>query len=128
MSGSLSIRIRQARRRLSLSQAGLAQRIGVHRSAVAQWESSDGANPTTTHLSHIASVADVSFEWLATGRGRMPVSNSDDDVTPVSLDYLARDAQEEALLRWFRQLPQKARDSYIAFLRQADASTSKSRR
>ena len=64
-------RIRQARRHGNLSQQALAERVGVHRSAVAQWEQPGGSHPTMENLSRIAISTGVSFEWLATGRGRM---------------------------------------------------------
>jgi transcriptional regulator with XRE-family HTH domain len=64
-------RIRQARRLAKLSQQSLAQLVGVHRSAVAQWEKADGCHPTVANLSRIALATSVQFEWLATGRGRM---------------------------------------------------------
>ena len=64
-------RIRQARRHGNLSQQALAERVGVHRSAVAQWEQPGGSHPTMENLARIAISTGVSFEWLATGRGRM---------------------------------------------------------
>ena len=38
-------RIRRARRRAGLSQAGLAELVNVRRSAVSNWESASGALP-----------------------------------------------------------------------------------
>ncbi len=113
----LSIRIRQARRHIGHSQAELAKALGVHRSAVAQWESAQAANPTSTHLAHVASATNVRFEWLATGRGRMLTDAQDESA--IQLEYLARDSQEEAVLRWFRHLPIKAREGFVNYLRLA---------
>ncbi|MCX7033126.1 MAG: helix-turn-helix transcriptional regulator [Arenimonas sp.] len=64
-------RIRQARRHGRMSQQALGERVGVHRSAVAQWEQAGGSHPTMENLGRIAISTGVSFEWLATGRGRM---------------------------------------------------------
>jgi DNA-binding XRE family transcriptional regulator len=64
-------RIRQARRHAGKTQGGLAAAVGVHRSAVAQWEKPGGPHPTVENLARISISTGTSFEWLATGRGRM---------------------------------------------------------
>lgn len=66
---SMSDRVRRARVGAGLSQAQLAEETGVKRSAVAQWEREGGTCPSVPHLSQIAVVTRVGFEWLATGRG-----------------------------------------------------------
>ena len=83
-------RIRQARRHGKLSQQALAERVGVHRSAVAQWEQADGSHPTMENLARIAISTGVSFEWLATGRGRMQFVS----------DLVASDAASAAVLEY----------------------------
>lgn len=67
----LPLRIRQARRSADLTQDALARHLDVNRSAVAQWERKEGCRPTSENLARIAMATHVSFEWLATGRGRM---------------------------------------------------------
>ena len=64
-----TFRIRQARRNATLSQTALADKVGVNRSAVAQWERPGGSRPTAGNLSKIAIATSIQFEWLATGRG-----------------------------------------------------------
>ena len=64
-------RIRRARRRAELSQAELARRIKVQRSAVSNWESASEILPSMQNLIGIAKVCKVSLEWLGTGRGGM---------------------------------------------------------
>lgn len=71
-------RIKMARRHLKLSQSALAEVIGVHRSAVSQWESPIGKNPTLRNLRLLAELAAVQFEWLATGRGSMTLSRDEE--------------------------------------------------
>ena len=66
-----SNRVRRARRHALMTQAELARRVGVHRSAVAQWERPGGSHPTTENCARIALSTSVSLEWLTTGRGRM---------------------------------------------------------
>ncbi len=68
MPNQLANRIRRARRRKGMTQAELASRLNVSRSAVGNWESPTGIMPCTTRLITIALVTEVSFEWLATGR------------------------------------------------------------
>lgn len=63
-----------ARRHLKFSQVKLAEAIGVHRSAVSQWEAPLGKTPTVNNLKKLAELAGVHFEWLATGRGAMALS------------------------------------------------------
>lgn len=69
MPNSISARILIARKKASLTQAQLAQRLGTHRSAVAQWELGN-TNPSLMHLTQIADIVGVGLDWLATGRGR----------------------------------------------------------
>src|SRR6478609_5968810 len=101
----LSFRIRQARRRSSMSQSDLGTAIGVNRSAVAQWESRDGSRPTSENLSRIAVITAVQFEWLATGRGRMlPQGEDDAECTALLLRLHAHDEIEERVLMALRKL------------------------
>jgi transcriptional regulator with XRE-family HTH domain len=101
----LSYRIRQARRRATMSQSDLATSIGVNRSAVAQWERRDGSRPTSENLSRVAVLTAVQFEWLATGRGRMlPAGEDDADVSALMLRVHAHDEVEERILMALRKL------------------------
>lgn len=101
----LSTRIRQARRKAHLTQTGVAELLGINRSAVAQWERPGGSKPTATNLSRLALVTHVGFEWLATGRGRMsPKSEGDGASEALRLDYFAHDEVEERVLIGLRKL------------------------
>ena len=99
-------RVRQARRHADLSQQQLATAVGVHRSAVAQWEQPGGSHPTVENLSRVAAVTRVHFEWLATGRGRMKfVSDLIPEETPaLLLDYSAQSETEAKALVALRHL------------------------
>ena len=110
---SAAMRIRTARRALSLTQTELAQRLDVSRSAVAQWERSSGSNPVAANLQKLAVALECSFEWLATGRGpRQPSSsNGHDAETAATLRHFARDEAEDQLLLLFRGLD--ARDRQV---------------
>ncbi|UZW62201.1 helix-turn-helix transcriptional regulator [Lysobacter enzymogenes] len=67
----MATRIRMARQRSGLTQHQLADRMQVTRGAVANWEISVRSKPSLSHLMRLAVVLEVSFEWLATGRGDM---------------------------------------------------------
>jgi transcriptional regulator with XRE-family HTH domain len=62
-------RIRAAREELGLTQAALAAKVGVTRSAVAQWETGR-AGQVGSHLTQIASVLGVGVEHLLLGGAR----------------------------------------------------------
>jgi transcriptional regulator with XRE-family HTH domain len=98
-----SSRVRMARSFASISQAELARRIGVQRSAVAQWERRGGTIPTVEHLARIASETGVYFEWIATGRG--PRRPNDGELTSAALiaDF-AKDEYESQVLIYLRRL------------------------
>ncbi|TWT18311.1 helix-turn-helix domain-containing protein [Luteimonas wenzhouensis] len=94
----LAIRIRRARTRKQYSQLELASLLNVGRSAVANWEC--GAKiPSSLRLQHIAMVTDVSFEWLATGRGSAELG---DQWTPAAEGMMVDDPEEMLLLQRFR--------------------------
>lgn len=103
-------RIRLARRHSALSQAQLAEAVGVQRSAVSHWEAPEGKNPSVKHLREVAMVTGVQFEWLATGRGDMGTSRETvlDSVAAADA-MLVDDMLEQRLLRAFREAPVRAR-------------------
>lgn len=103
-------RIRLARRHVGLSQLKLAHLVGVRRSAVSHWESAGGKNPSVTHLRAIATVTQVQFEWLATGRGTMHVSREQALDSVAAADaMMIEDGAEMRLIGSFRTLPANAR-------------------
>jgi SOS-response transcriptional repressor LexA len=65
---SMAKRIAMARKEACLSQQAVADRFGISRAAVAQWENGD-TFPGTAKLEGLAEVLRVRLEWLATGRG-----------------------------------------------------------
>ncbi|MGX9719086.1 helix-turn-helix transcriptional regulator [Stenotrophomonas acidaminiphila] len=65
----MATRIRVARLRAALTQRQLADRIGVTRNAVANWEIESRPRPNVANLFAIAVVTGASAEWVATGRG-----------------------------------------------------------
>ncbi len=65
---SISIRIRESRKLKNISQKDLSEMIEVTASAISQYETGQ-SEPSIKKLAKIAVALDVSFEWLATGRG-----------------------------------------------------------
>ena len=103
-------RIRTARQTLGMTQADLAEAVGVSRSAVAQWET-DRAGQVRGNLSRVASVLRVSVAYLVEG-----------DVDRHE-DGAAEDAVERALLRLYRACSEDDR----AFLMRAAVRLARAR-
>ena len=115
-------RIRLARRVAGLSQSQLAQAVGVQRSAVSHWEAPMGKNPSVSHLREIALVTGLQFEWLATGRGEMPLSREmqlDSIATADAL--LVEDPLEFRLVEAFRAAPLRTRLSLLEVMEELAA-------
>lgn len=101
-------RIRRARRKAGLSQAGLADVVKVRRSAVSNWESATDVMPTMQNLVSIARACGVSIEWLGTGRGGM---SSDPEALadiPTADAELVDAHEERELLAVYRDLPRRS--------------------
>ena len=109
----LSMRVRKARHQAGLSQQVLAERMGVTRGAVANWESAV-AVPAARRLARIANVTGVSYEWLATGRGAMlPELGFEDPKTPAINADFVDDPVERQLLDTFRMASMRARKAAL---------------
>ena len=100
---ALPTRIRKARLLTRLTQAELARRVGVKRSAVTQWEHPLGTTPSMHHLIQIAIETGTCIEWLATARG--PCTFEDTAGSTASTNRDAHDPQEDEALLRFRRLP-----------------------
>ena len=114
---NLTQRIRTARRHGAISQASLAQQVGVHRSAVSHWESNKPKRPNIGHLLAIAVATGVQFEWLATGRGTMLMSAVAAVCDPGN-GIVVEDTQELDLLRAFRDVPLQSRPVLVELAQQ----------
>jgi transcriptional regulator with XRE-family HTH domain len=94
-------RIRRARIYAKLTQNELAEKIGVRRSAVSQWEQETGTRPNAANLCQVATFTNVRHEWLATGRGPMKTDESHQASALVMAEF-AHDELESRLLRAIR--------------------------
>ncbi len=88
-------RIREIRRSLGMTQDELARRVGVSRSAIAQWET-DRTGQVRANLARVAAVLGVSIGYLLTG---------DNDAGLVHVET----ADERALLSLYRQIREPGR-------------------
>lgn len=103
-----------ARRHIGLSQAELAERVGVHRSAVSHWESADGHSPSLANIRRVAKVANVHFEWLVTGRGPMSISeNVLLDSVSAAEGLFVEDVLELRMINAMRRAPVAARTALV---------------
>ena len=108
----MSTRIRRARAIAGITQGELARRLGIHRSAVTQWERLSGTSPSVQHLTQIACETAVCFEWLATGRGPTQPEPSTFAEAVVMKDF-ARDEMESQVLEALRRVTRKRRDMIV---------------
>ncbi|MEK7323087.1 MAG: helix-turn-helix domain-containing protein [Pseudomonadota bacterium] len=107
-------RIKLAREAVVMTKSELARRVGVHPSACIQWESEGGTHPKVEHLSHVAVVLDVRFEWLATGRGEMRYDPAVRDERPAYSGAESRlSSDEKRLLDLYRGLSPRKRKSLL---------------
>lgn len=86
-------RLKQLRKTLGLTQQAFADKLGVKRNTVGQWEC--GINPLTDAI--ILSICrefDVDEEWLRTGEGEMFVIRSDEEEIAAFLgDVLSEEGE-----------------------------------
>lgn len=106
MKKNIKDRIRHARQMSGFSQSAIAEKIGIQRSAVAQWERVNGSRPTVENLSKLATLTAVRFEWLATGRGPRTLSDTETNSLEqeVQTMYLAGSDLEVRILQALRKL------------------------
>jgi transcriptional regulator with XRE-family HTH domain len=100
---SSAARMRRARLHANLTQSALADKVGVRRGAVAQWEQVVGSHPSVSNLAQVAMITGVRFEWLATGRGHMKIGASQQPSALV-LSEFAQDELESRLLQAIRRM------------------------
>jgi len=88
-------RMATARERLGLSQAQLAQRIGVKAQTIAAWEQ-DRAEPRANRLQMLAGMLNVPMVWLMTGAGD-GLAAPDDEPRDTALLALLAELREARL-------------------------------
>lgn len=109
LSVAIGNRIKEAREAANLKKTQLARLVGVTKGAVGNWEAEGRAAPSTENLAKIASALNVSFEWLATGRGPMRLAEAAAKTGPAVL--------EQELLAQFRRQPARRKTAIIELLK-----------
>ncbi|MBN9510727.1 MAG: helix-turn-helix transcriptional regulator [Alphaproteobacteria bacterium] len=107
--GDVGARIAAGRRARGLTQAELAEAVGVSRSAVAQWET-ERAGQVRGNLTRIAAALGVSVQHLLGGEEAEAAENA----TELALLRLYRELGEEdraLLLRTARRLTRAGRET-----------------
>lgn len=79
---SLGARIKRARKAARLTQAKLAEHIGVSQPQVPKWES-DETIPSLTHLMRLAETLNASVAWLLYGDGQLRQHESSVNIPPL---------------------------------------------
>ena len=82
---TLQQRITQARKSRKLSQANLAERLGITRTACSHWETGR-AKPSTKHIEKIAETLAVDAHWLISGKKRRTVESHAETDKPLGSD------------------------------------------
>lgn len=108
---------------MDLSQSQLAASLGVSRGACGQWEQGVSL-PSVSHMAELARITEVSFEWLATGRGRPLMPNErkaakstadDEGVSELAGRPLSGDLREVVI--WMQKLPKAEKKQVIKLVR-----------
>ena len=82
-SATFGDRLAAAREQAGLTQAELADRIGVKGATLRAWEE-DMKEPRANRLSMLSGMLNISLSWLMTGEGEGPAGPPDDE--PISAD------------------------------------------
>lgn len=128
---SAASRLRSHRAGLGWTQGELAKKLGVSRSAVAQWENEEGSLPSTASYMKLAVVLGCSFEWLATGQGAREsgaAAPEDSAAAAVDLRYFARSDAEERVISAFRALEESDQKTVASLLSSLEDKTRMARR
>jgi len=116
-------RICVARKAAGFNKSELARTLNVTPTSCSSWElpigNRNNSRPGVENLGRLALILNVRFEWLATGRGPMPLS-----APPITRRKTRLSASDRAdsLLRLYRSLPASQRATVLDFMRLVSAS------
>ena len=107
-------RVRLARRKAGLTQATMAQQMGISRGAVANWESSGQIRPSTENLQKFAALTGTTLDWVLSGRGPMLMEEQAAPASTIaSPSGTIRDSAELNVLTVFRAVPTERRAHFM---------------
>lgn len=117
-------RIRLIRRTLDLTQQEFADRIGIKRGAIANYEL--GRNePVDSVVSLICREFNVNEEWLREGIGEMFLPNTNDELDALAKKYDLSEA-DQVLIEKYVNLKPGSRDAIVNFIMDVAAAFSNS--
>lgn len=100
----LNEKILYCRRKASLSQEALAERIGVSRQAISKWETGE-ASPEITKLPLLAQTFGVTADWLLSGDDPAGETTPEAETTPDPAPQNHPDVPIRAYPDWVDKLP-----------------------
>lgn len=106
-------RIKKLRKKLDMTQQKFADRLGVKRNTVGQWECGINALTDQVILS-ICREFSVNEEWLRTGNGEMFVPKSDNILDAIAAEYNL-DHSTRMLIEKFLKLSPEQQESVISY-------------
>lgn len=113
-------RIKKIRRELDLTQQEFADRLGVKRGAIANYEV--GRNePVDSIIALICREFHVNEEWLRNGTGDMFSSEPEDELQALTEKY-GLSAADRTLIEKFLTLKTESRDAVIHFIEDVAAA------
>ena len=107
-------RIKMLRNSLGMTQQSFADRLGIKRNTIANYEAGRN-NPVDSVVSLICKEFDVSEEWLREGSGKMFVPRPEDELDALVLRY-GLSPEERVLIQKFVELPAKDREVVINYI------------
>lgn len=109
-------RIGLARKAAGFNKSELARTLDVTPTSCSSWElppsNRNNSRPSVPNLGRLALILNVRFEWLATGRGPMPLISTSD--TQAIADGKLDNAS--TLLALYRSLPAAQRSTLLEFV------------
>ena len=109
-------RIRKIRRDLNLTQQEFAERIGIKRNTVANYET--GRNePVDAVISLICREFNVNEEWLRYGTGDKRAADKPNELDALIMKYGLSDA-DQVLIEKYISLKPKSRDTITQFIKE----------
>ena len=107
-------RIKKIRRELDLTQQEFADRLGIKRGTISNYEL--GRNdPVDSVISLICREFNVSEEWLRDGSGDMFITDKPNELDALVMKYGLSDA-DQVLIEKYISLKPKSRDTIIQFI------------
>lgn len=86
-------RLADAREALGMTQADLAQRLGIKPATVEAWEN-DLSEPRAARLNILAGLLNVSLRWLMTGEGEGLSAPVDEMALPEDIHHMMGELRE----------------------------------